>query len=373
MKPVFLIVIVTVAMIGVMVPSVFAESTMDVVSVGSAEISKKSFTAVELEDVTILKLELNVKNLGDSPINHYSNFKNIKDMQLLGDSNGNGYSISSIGDYSEAPDSFSNCPVSTSDWVYDVKLNPNTMTDFVFCYLISKINLDTNYHYNTQHVTAGICDKENGEWVCEDSIATVLNLGVPKIIPKITIPVATNTITIVNESGLSQSCVDLGCYTPIIATVDVGGVVTMTNTDPTGVHTFTSGTVNGFTPSPDGVFDSGVLMSNDAFEWSPTEAGTVPYYCMLHTWMVGEIIVQEAAAAEEVAIPRIEVRFGHSDDTTNDMSPPTEIITYHVGEIIRVYGTVIPLPSIDHVTITFSTQGEKQVTIQSVELYHRMA
>ena len=104
----------------------------------------------------------------------------------------------------------------------------------------------------------------------------------------------------VEESGFSQACVETGCYTPMVATVDVGGVVTMTNTDPTGVHTFTSGTVDGFTPSPDGAFDTGVLMSGDAFEWSPTEAGTYPYYCMLHTWMIGEIIVQEVAAEEEV-------------------------------------------------------------------------
>ena len=108
------------------------------------------------------------------------------------------------------------------------------------------------------------------------------------------------SIGAVEESGFSQACVETGCYTPMVATVDVGGVVTMTNTDPTGVHTFTSGTVDGFTPSPDGAFDTGVLMSGDAFEWSPTEAGTYPYYCMLHTWMIGEIIVQEVAAEEEV-------------------------------------------------------------------------
>ena len=58
-----------------------------------------------------------------------------------------------------------------------------------------------------------------------------------------------------------------------------GGVVTMTNTDPTGVHTFTSGTVNGFSPAPDGTFDSGVLMSGDSFEWIPENVGEVPYYC----------------------------------------------------------------------------------------------
>ena len=121
----------------------------------------------------------------------------------------------------------------------------------------------------------------------------------------------------VEESGFSQSCVETGCYTPMVATVDVGGVVTMTNTDPTGVHTFTSGTVNGFTPSPDGTFDTGVLMSGDAFEWSPTEAGTVPYYCMLHTWMVGEIIVQEVAAeehADDHGDEHGDMEMSHSDE-----------------------------------------------------------
>ena len=100
-------------------------------------------------------------------------------------------------------------------------------------------------------------------------------------------------IVTVDESGFSQACVDEGCYVPLTATVEVGGVVTMTNTDPTAVHTFTSGTVDGFAPSPDGVFDTGVLMYGDAFEWIPTETGEQPYYCMLHTWMIGTIIVEE--------------------------------------------------------------------------------
>jgi len=113
-------------------------------------------------------------------------------------------------------------------------------------------------------------------------------------------------IVIVDESGFSQACVDEGCYVPLTATVEVGGVVTMTNTDPTAVHTFTSGTVDGSAPSPDGVFDTGVLMYGDAFEWIPTEAGEQPYYCMLHAWMIGTIIVQEAAAEE------------HADDHGDD-------------------------------------------------------
>ena len=113
------------------------------------------------------------------------------------------------------------------------------------------------------------------------------------------------TIVTVDESGFSQTCAASqggpGCYTPSTATVEVGGVVAMTNTDPTGVHTFTSGTVDGFAPSPDLVFDSSVLMSGDTFEWIPENAGEQPYYCMLHTWMIGTIIVQEAHADDNAA------------------------------------------------------------------------
>ena len=127
-------------------------------------------------------------------------------------------------------------------------------------------------------------------------------VGIASMAPTAFADHPTVSIGAVEESGFSQDCAvpmgGDGCYTPVTATVDLGGDVTMTNTDPTGVHTFTSGTVDGFTPQPDGVFDSGVLMSGDAFDWTPTEAGTYPYYCMLHTWMIGEIIVQEAAAEE---------------------------------------------------------------------------
>ncbi len=96
------------------------------------------------------------------------------------------------------------------------------------------------------------------------------------------------------------------CYTPGDATVDVGEKVIMTNTDATGIHTFTSGTVDGFSPSPDGKFDSLILNADQSFEFTPETAGEYPYYCMLHTWMQGTIIVQEAAAVvEEVSEPVI--------------------------------------------------------------------
>ncbi len=98
-----------------------------------------------------------------------------------------------------------------------------------------------------------------------------------------------------------------GCYIPSTATVDVGGVVIFSNTD-SAAHTFTSGDPT----MPDTVqvlFDSGLAMAGSTFEWSPTEVGTVPYFCMVHPWMQGIIIVQEVEAAEEET---------HGDDHMDD-------------------------------------------------------
>jgi len=86
-----------------------------------------------------------------------------------------------------------------------------------------------------------------------------------------------------------------GCYIPGTATVDVGGVVIMTNTDKVA-HTYTSGDPAG---GPDGAFDSSLVMIGSSFEWTPEEVGEYPYFCMVHPWMKGVIIVQEVGAVKD--------------------------------------------------------------------------
>jgi predicted secreted protein with PEFG-CTERM motif len=94
---------------------------------------------------------------------------------------------------------------------------------------------------------------------------------------------------------------EIGCYTPNTMTVDVGHTVTMINAD-VSAHTFTSGTVENNVGTPDDIFDSGYLMNQgDSFDYLADTAGEFPYYCMLHTWMVGTLVVQEAAAEEAAA------------------------------------------------------------------------
>ena len=104
------------------------------------------------------------------------------------------------------------------------------------------------------------------------------------------------TISPASGSG-APGCEDTpdGCYIPSTATVDVGGKVIMSNTD-TAAHTFTAGTAEG---GPSGEFDTGLLMAGNSFEFTPTAAGEIPYFCMVHPWMKGLIIVQEAGAEDD--------------------------------------------------------------------------
>ena len=85
-----------------------------------------------------------------------------------------------------------------------------------------------------------------------------------------------------------------GCYIPSTATVDVGGKVIMSNTD-TAAHTFTAGTPE---DGPSGEFDTGLLMAANSFEYSPDTVGEIDYFCMVHPWMQGVIVVQEVEAEE---------------------------------------------------------------------------
>ena len=82
----------------------------------------------------------------------------------------------------------------------------------------------------------------------------------------------------------SQFCI------PEILKIKVGDIVKWINGD-SGIHTITSGSVDDFSPSPSGVFDSGIMMPNSSYEVTFKEKSTHNYYCMLHPWKECTIIV----------------------------------------------------------------------------------
>ncbi|WP_244443824.1 cupredoxin domain-containing protein [Candidatus Nitrosotenuis uzonensis] len=79
------------------------------------------------------------------------------------------------------------------------------------------------------------------------------------------------------------------CYIPAEVTIGIGGTVTWTNDD-TAAHTVTSGNINA--GGPDGVFDSSIFMAGKTFEHTFDEAGEYDYFCIVHPWMTGKVIVE---------------------------------------------------------------------------------
>ena len=71
-------------------------------------------------------------------------------------------------------------------------------------------------------------------------------------------------------------------FVPAPVTVSAGSTVTWTNQD-SAPHTVTSET---------DLFDSGRLSTNDSFSYTFTDRGTFSYYCTIHPYMKGEVIVE---------------------------------------------------------------------------------
>ena len=98
-------------------------------------------------------------------------------------------------------------------------------------------------------------------------------------------------VTVTNAPGSSTpGCEETdNCFIPSVATIEPGGTVTWENTD-NAAHTATSGSA---TDGPDGVWDSSLMMVNGSYSVTLDDAGTYPYFCMVHPWMSGTIIVEE--------------------------------------------------------------------------------
>ena len=77
------------------------------------------------------------------------------------------------------------------------------------------------------------------------------------------------------------------CYLPSIITIKQGQQVTWSNED-VAFHTVTSGLYD----EPSDLFDSGHLDPEQKFSVSFDEPGTFVYFCTLHPWMAGKVIVE---------------------------------------------------------------------------------
>jgi len=77
------------------------------------------------------------------------------------------------------------------------------------------------------------------------------------------------------------------CYTPYKFVIKKGNSVTWVNQD-VAFHSVTSGHYG----EPSGLFDSGYLDPEESFTFNFENIGTYDYFCTLHPWMKGIVIVE---------------------------------------------------------------------------------
>lgn len=98
---------------------------------------------------------------------------------------------------------------------------------------------------------------------------------------------ATSLSTISIAKG-SQNADNSQFYVPADVTVKPGNTLTWKNDD-TAIHTATSGK----DATPDGKFDTSLVSPGQSSkpQTMPSEPGEYSYFCTLHPWMTGKVIV----------------------------------------------------------------------------------
>ena len=92
----------------------------------------------------------------------------------------------------------------------------------------------------------------------------------------------------IGSAGMEpERCIKTTCLDAKTVTVHQDDVVVWSNVD-TWAHTASSGTQKG---GPDGKFDSGLLQSGDSYEIKFDVPGNYQYFCMVHPWTTGNVVV----------------------------------------------------------------------------------
>ena len=154
------------------------------------------------------------------------------------------------------------------------------------------------------------------------------------------------------------------CYVPYEVKVSSGDTVTWSNDD-TAAHTVTSGTP----AETDGKFDSGLFSPDTTFSHTFENAGTYDYFCMVHPWMKGAVMVQNAdgsgsddktdAKSDDKSIPGAIVGVGE------DIVEGAEDVLSDVGE--EVEDLVDPITDNMIKMQSMTSDGEIMVNVYTSE------
>ena len=168
----------------------------------------------------------------------------------------------------------------------ELKNVPNTMQDITS----DTIDLTEDLISDIPEITNEIIEEsesvtdiiENTSDIIEDrlpDVPIVVEQSEGKLLELVSIPAGTGI------PGCDESNT---CYIPAHTMMSAGGEVIWTNDDDTP-HTVTSGNPH---DGPDGLFDSGLMMTGDTYSIQLDLAFEYDYFCLVHPWMQGTIVVK---------------------------------------------------------------------------------
>jgi plastocyanin len=108
--------------------------------------------------------------------------------------------------------------------------------------------------------------------------------------PEPVIPSNTQHATVENAQGSSTPGCEVTneCFIPSsISLKSAPAMVTFVNND-SAAHTSTAGTP---ADGPSGAWDSSLIMNGSSYSFTLSNDGVYPYFCMVHPWMTGTIVV----------------------------------------------------------------------------------
>jgi len=124
------------------------------------------------------------------------------------------------------------------------------------------------------------------------------------------------TYTVENAEGSSTPGCEPDCFLPATLTIAPGDMVEFANND-TAAHTSTAGSPQ---DGPSGAWDSSLVMPGASFTTPALDAGEYPYYCAVHPWMAGLVIVGEGGTSTPASEPAPEPETTAEPSTTSSAS-----------------------------------------------------
>ncbi len=163
------------------------------------------------------------------------------------------------------------------------------------------------------------------------------------------------TVSLPEGSGVPGCENTNECYIPFEVTVHPGDTVVWSNDD-VAAHTVTSGVP----PTPDGTFDSGIFMAGTTFSHTFDTLGQYDYYCIVHPWMIGTVLVTVGGGVEKdlgtITIGNT-IEAGGSADSVDNLVADIVTSAGNVGEEITIDVTVTDVDGNPAQHLTYNIQA----------------